>query len=247
MRRFSLLGIITFFCLFFYFYRNSGKFRLALVSAWAAFAIANPFANPPPANAKGFVPNLPESQRARTNRNLPIQGAKKPNNNGSDGGGDDDKGIPQYPEIESVQETEKRIENIDEYIAKMEESSDSEEDQCEATKHVDESYKSNSVLKQITQKTKKNPAAMNDFKHVKEALGEGIDPMQIGYKPTNLGNNFFYIRKPKARVVVKVDPITGNSDIVAIGVRATNKRMGQFAKIVNENFDTKIDINPNAS
>jgi hypothetical protein len=60
-------------------------------------------------------------------------GPGKPNNNGSDGGGDDDNGMPQYPKTESVQETEKRIENIDEYIARMEESSDSEEEECEAT------------------------------------------------------------------------------------------------------------------
>lgn len=51
------------------------------------------------------------------------------------GGGDDNNGIPEYPKVESVDETKKHIENIDAYLAELEQDSDSEseEDQCEAT------------------------------------------------------------------------------------------------------------------
>ena len=70
--------------------------------------------------------------------------------------------------------------------------------------------------------------------------------MKIGYKPTNLGNDFYYIRKPSARLVVKVDPIAGNSDIVAFGLRSNDKKMSTFATVVNSQYNTKIKLNPNA-
>jgi len=70
--------------------------------------------------------------------------------------------------------------------------------------------------------------------------------MKIGYKPTNLGNDFYYIRKSDARMIVKLDRTTGNSDIVAVGPRSHEKTMSKFAKIVNFEFDTKIKLNPKA-
>ena len=57
---------------------------------------------------------------------------------------------------------------------------------------------------------------MKNLKEVQEKLSEGEDSMKIGYKPTNLGNGFYYIRKPAARIVVKLDRTTDNSDIVGI-------------------------------
>jgi len=66
------------------------------------------------------------------------QDPEKSNNGGSGGddGGNDDNGMPQSTKVESVEETEKHLTNMDEYIARMEESSDSEseEEQCEAEK-----------------------------------------------------------------------------------------------------------------
>ena len=130
----------------------------------------------------------------------------------------------------------------------MEEISDSddEEKQCEAKEEfqVVESYKSNSALKKITERAQKNVGVINDVFNVKKALSEGVEPMKLGYKPTNLGNDFYYIRKSDARMVVKLDRITGNSDIVAVAPRSNRKNMSKFAKIVNSEFDTKIKINP---
>ena len=111
---------------------------------------------------------------------------------------------------------------------------------------VDKSYKSNLALKKITENALKNGRAMNNITEVKKNLTEGEDPMKIGYKPTNLGNGFYYIRKPNALIIVKLDRTTGNSDIVAIAPRPNTKTMIKFAKIVNSEFDTKRKINPNA-
>ena len=113
-------------------------------------------------------------------------------------------------------------------------------------KPVDESYKSNSDLKKVTKNAHKNKRAVKNLEEVQEKLSEGENPMKIGYKPTNLGNGFYYIRKPAARIVVKLDRTTGNSDIVAFGLRSNEKDMEKLAIVVNSQCDTKIKINPKA-
>lgn len=50
------------------------------------------------------------------------------NGQGKPNGGDDEKDMSQYPKVESVQETESRLDDIDKFISRMEESSDSEEE-----------------------------------------------------------------------------------------------------------------------
>ena len=60
------------------------------------------------------------------------------------------------------------------------------------------------------------------------------------------GNGFYYIRKPDARIVVKVDPTTGNSDIVAFGLRTNANNMRRLANFVNDECDTNRNINPEA-
>jgi len=71
---------------------------------------------------------------------------------------------------------------MDEYIARMNERSDSEsETECEATEQfqVDESYKSNLALKKITENAVKNKRARNNITEVKKNLTEGEDPIVI--------------------------------------------------------------------
>ena len=174
----------------------------------------------------------------------------KPNGNGGDG---DDGGKPQYTAPESVQDTNERVERIQEYVRQLEEETDSEseietESDCESGEQlqVDESYKSNSDLKKVTKNAHKSKRAVKNLEDVEQKLSEGKNPMKIGYKPTNLGNGFYYIRKPNARIVVKIDPTTGNSDIVAFAIRSNDKNMETLATVVNSQCDTKIKINPKA-
>ena len=244
--------------MFFYFYRKSGNFRKSIIAAFlVAFVLSSGPLDSSAKDADGFTASSqPQTTRSARNRNLFSSGARKPSNGGpgkpdnSGSGGDDDKGIPQYSKPETVKTTEERIENIDEHIYQMNEISESEneEEQCETTEQfqVDESYKSNSALKKVTAKVRKNDDVLKDVKNVKKALAEGADPMKIGRKPTDLGNGFYYIRKPDARIVVKLDRTTGNSDIVAVAIRSNDKSMKTLATVVNSQCDTKIKINPNA-
>ena len=45
-------------------------------------------------------------------------------------------------------------------------------------------------------------------------------------------------------MIVKVDLTTGNSDIVAFGLRLNTKNMVKLAEVVNSERDTKVEINP---
>jgi len=118
--------------MFFYFYRKSGKFRKSIIAALLAVLVLSSGPLESEAKDANAFTSQPEMTRASRNRNLVNSGARKPSNGGpgkpdnSGSGGDDDNGMPQYPKAESVQETENRVDNIDEYIARMEESSDSE-------------------------------------------------------------------------------------------------------------------------
>ena len=178
-----------------------------------------------------LLPNNRLPVSSERNRGLFSRGARKPNNNGqrkpnvSDGGEDDDKDMSQYPKVESVQETESRLDDIDKSVARMEESSD---------------------LKKVTKNAHKSKDAVKDLEDVKQKLSEGTDPMKIGPKSTNLGNDFYYIRKSDARIIVKLDRTTGNLDIVAFALRSNIKNMRTFATVVNSQCDTKIKINPKA-
>lgn len=94
--------------------------------------------------------------------------------------------MPQYPKTESVQETEKRIENIDEYIARMEESSDSEEEQCEATeqkKEIRSRIKEDPGLVRAAKEACKNMDVQKDINHLEEELAKGNENPGIGRKP----------------------------------------------------------------
>ena len=119
-------------------------------------------------------------------------GPGKPDNFGSDSGGDS---LPQFSQTESVEKTEERVENIETLIRRMEEDSDTASE-CESAEQlqVDESYKSNSDLKKVTKNAHKSKRAVKNVEDVKQKLSEGVNPMEIGYKPTNLGNGFYYIR-----------------------------------------------------
>ena len=76
--------------------------------------------------------------------------------------------MPQYPKGESVKETESRLDDIDKYIARMEESSDSEEEQCE----VDE--KIIRVVSKDGSITKVSSSQVRDKgKHIPEFLSKG--------------------------------------------------------------------------
>lgn len=251
----GIVGTLLFLGFFVYHYATSGKFRQSIISAFAAVSVF--LASLQPAYSAGkadaFTPQ-PQHQSRPGHRSGFFSGRSSNDGSGpgkpDDFGSDSDRdGLPQFPQTESIEETEEHLSIMDKQINELEEVTDSDsESECASAKQfqVNESYKSNSDLKKVTKNAEENKRAMKNLEEVREKLSEGEDPMKIGYKPTNLGNGFYYIRKPHARIVIKLDPTTGNSDIVAFGLRSNEKNMEKFAIVVNSQCDTKIKINPKA-
>ena len=175
-------------------------------------------------------------------------GSNNPDNPDNGGGGEDS--LPKYDRIESVEETQKRLERLEEYMRyygeknDWESSSDAERDY--GLFEVKESYKDFTSLDKLRNKLERNPKAVKNLEKIKTMLSEGADPSTIGYRPTSLGNNFYYIRKGKIRIVMQYDPKTKTSDIAAVALRSDANDMRKFANAVNDNLDTKIDINTKA-
>ena len=169
---------LTFLGVFFYFYRNSGNFRKSVTSALLATVVV--FSGPSESQAQSadaFTQqnqqhqSRPQNHQGIFGRKSSNNGPGKPNNNGSDG----DKGLPQYPKAESVQETEKRVENIGEFICRMEESSDSEEEQCEVVEMI------TSVVSKDGSITKVSSSQVQDKgKHIPEFLSKGCSMLVNG-------------------------------------------------------------------
>ena len=116
---------------FFYYYRKSGKFRKSVKSASLAALIFLSFS--PESQAKSADAfNNQQQQRTRSSRDSGIFNRKSSSDSGSGPGkqnGSDDSGMPKFSQIESVDQTKARLDNIDQYINNMEESSDSETEQ----------------------------------------------------------------------------------------------------------------------
>ena len=112
MKKTPVVANITFLGLVFYFYRSSGKFRKSIIAAFVAVSFYFSFLKPAHSagQADAFTPKNPQHQSrpqkegifSRKNKNS--SGPGKPNGADSDGY---DGGIPNYPESESVQETQK--------------------------------------------------------------------------------------------------------------------------------------------
>ena len=142
--KFGLLGSLTFLAFFVYFYKTSGKFRQSIRAAFAAmtiyFSILSPAHSAGEADAAFTQQNQPHQSRPQHPRGI---FGRKSNNDGpgpgkNDGsGGDDDSGMPKFPQTESVEKTEERVERIDDHLRQMNEVSDSgteseSEDECRA-------------------------------------------------------------------------------------------------------------------
>ena len=160
MKKLPVIAGITFLGLFIYFYKSSGKFRKSIIAAFVAVSFY--FSGLKPAHsanqADAFTPqNLQHQSRAqkegffsrKSNNDGP--GPGKPN---GDGSGGDDGGIPNYPQSESVEETQKRLEWMQEQVRKLKEEAESEEDQCPIPKK-EQSQESDTLDHGLTSKSKK--------------------------------------------------------------------------------------------
>lgn len=166
-------------------------------------------------------------------------GLGKPDDFGSDS---DRDGLPQFPQTESIEETEEHLSIIDKQINKLEEVTDSDsESECESTEQpeVNESFKSNSSLEKVTKRALENQDVKREYTRILKRIGEGVDPMDIGRSSTDLGNNLTYGRGRHGRYIVKND--NGVKDIVGIAYRGARNDMKTLAKEMNKLYNVNIE------
>src|SRR5688500_6585521 len=128
--------LLTFLGLFIYFYKSSGKFRKSIIAAFVAVSFY--FSGLKPAHSAGQADAFtPQNQQHQSRPQKEGIFSRKSNNDGpgpgkpnGDGSGGDDGGIPNYPQSESVEETQKRVEWMQEQVRKLKEETESEENHC---------------------------------------------------------------------------------------------------------------------
>ena len=125
--------------MFVYFYKTSGKFRQSIIAAFVAVTFY--FSDLKPAHSAGqadaFTPQNQQHQSRPQNQGIFSRksnndgpGPGKPNGNGS--GGNDDS-VPKYPQPESVEKTQERVDRITEQTRRLKEvteTDDESEKQC---------------------------------------------------------------------------------------------------------------------
>lgn len=170
--------------MFFYLYKTSGKFRQSIIAAFMAATVYS--SGLTPAHSAGeadaaFTQKNPQHQ-SRPESDRGIFG-RKSNNDGS--GGNE---LPQFPQPESVEGTQERVDRINEHLRRMKEVSDSdtesEEDQC----RIDQQIQSEGVNNQNSGLTKarNNLTPVQDDKLTPE--GDFVNPSKLTSKGRSIIN-----------------------------------------------------------
>jgi hypothetical protein len=211
---FGLLGTLIFLGFFIYFYKTSGKFRQSIIAAVAAIVIST--SSIAPTRAAGEADAFSNQQPHQQSRPAPRSGSGffsgKPSNDGSgsgpgkpdDSGSDlSTDGLPQFPQVEPVEKTEKRVDKIDDHLRQMNEVSDSdtetenefqsdrynskkkkkrEAEQCKLDEKIEIVYRinENPALVREAERMGKDQAAQKDVNNLIEQLALGNDNPGIG-------------------------------------------------------------------
>ena len=130
MLRFGVLGTLTFLGSFIYFYKISGKFRKSMIAAFATATFF--FSGLTPVCAAGEVDAFTLQPQHQSRPQSTRISSVKSSNDGSRPGKPDDfdsdldgDGLSQFPQTESAEKTEKRVEKIDDYLRQLNEVIDS--------------------------------------------------------------------------------------------------------------------------
>jgi hypothetical protein len=172
----SFTVFLAFVALFFYFYKKSGRFRKSIASAYfASIIFVSAFTGlTSPSGAKdveGFTPKLPQQSQPNKNSGFfgsesgsSSQGPGKPNGNG--GGGES---FPGYPQTESVQEMQARIDDTEHQLDRLREVTESDSELEESDSELEEDVEFDSKFEckaDTTTKTQAGLLYVDDDKNV---------------------------------------------------------------------------------
>lgn len=108
----------------------------------------------------------------------------------------------------------------------------------ESFTEVTESFKSNTSLKKVTKRAFANQKVKNEYIRILKRINEGVEPINIGSKSSDLGNGITYVRGEHGRYIIKND--NGVKDVVGIAYRGSKKDMQTLAKETNKSYNVDI-------
>ena len=115
------------------------------------------------------------------------------------------------------------------------------EDQCELNEktsvEINEKFESNSV-KKLVKTALGNQKVKKEYEGIKKRIKEGVDPIDIGKKSTNLAGNKVLIKGTHGRYVVET--FSDQVNVLGIGARGNNKNMQTFEHLMNEMYDINL-------
>lgn len=178
--------------------------------------------------------------------NQGFNGGPAGGNGGKEGGSnenpqsvDNHKKAPASQEFyrhESTWRSEKEKEKMrDPFVEK------SSDDECLTTREVTESFNEHKNVKKVAEVAFKNQDVRKDVQRIKKRLEEGVDPINIGKKSTNLSGsgNIVLIKVKNTRYVVR-DNGGGQVEILGIGARG----MQALAILIKKKVNFSINIDP---
>ena len=156
---------------------------------------------------------------------------------GAGGGGEAAEFDDQCPVPKKEQSQESKTFDYD-YRSKNKKKSD---DQCSLDENtpneINEKFDSKAV-KKLIKTALENQRVKQEYEGIKKRINEGVNPIDIGKKSTNLPGNKVLIKGAHGRYVVEISGDQVN--VLGIGARGNNKNMKTFQKLMNEMYDLNL-------
>ena len=115
------------------------------------------------------------------------------------------------------------------------------DDQCSLDENtpneINEKFDSKAV-KKLIKTALENQRVKQEYEGIKKRINEGVNPIDIGKKSTNLPGNKVLIKGAHGRYVVEISGDQVN--VLGIGARGNNKNMKTFQKLMNEMYDLNL-------
>lgn len=115
------------------------------------------------------------------------------------------------------------------------------EDQCQLNENtpreINEKFESKPV-KKLVKTALGNQKVKQEYEGIKKRINQGVDPIDIGKKSTNLPGNKVLIKGGHGRYLVEI--FGDQVNILGIGARGNNKNMQTFQNLMNEMYNLNL-------
>jgi hypothetical protein len=83
-----------------------------------------------------------------------------------------------------------------------------------------------------------NQKVKQEYEGIKKRINEGVDPIDIGKKSTNLPGNKVLIKGAHGRYVVEI--FGDQVNVLGMGARGNNRNMQTFQNLMNEMYGLNL-------